>query len=86
MKKAIILALICIVVGALAYLTYTRRLQIAAKAWHWRHGNSAIVSGYQVPVPDGWLVTSQTDEDLNLFATGSREDVTVFGNIAVTNR
>src|SRR2546427_445042 len=46
-------------------------------------GNSAIVSGYQVPVPDGWLPTSQTDEDLNLIATRTGEHGTVFANIVV---
>ena len=83
MKKTISLLLSCIVIAALTYFAYAKRLQIAAKAWHWRHGNSAIVSGYQVHVPDGWLVTSQTDEDLDLIATRAGEHGTVFANILV---
>jgi hypothetical protein len=83
MKKTINLLLSCIVIAALVYFAYTKRLQVAAKAWHWRHGNSAIVSGYQVPVPDGWLVTNQTEEDLDLSATRTDEHGTVFANIAV---
>ena len=74
MKKKIILLLSCIVMAALAYFAYTKRLQIAAKAWHWRHGNTVLVNGYQVPVPEGWFVTNQTEEDLDvdLVATGGR--------------
>jgi hypothetical protein len=83
MKAIWRIALVTLFVLAPGYFVYARRFQLAAKIWHWRYGSFAIVSGYQIRVPDGWLVTSQTDEDLNLVATRTVEHGTVFANIVV---
>jgi hypothetical protein len=51
---------IALVLGAifviLAFPVYSRRFQIEAKVWHWRHGYTINVGDYVVPVPGGWLI------------------------------
>jgi hypothetical protein len=49
-------AILFLVVIGLGYFGYARRYQIAAKVWHWRHGYSATVGNYTVPVPKHWVV------------------------------
>ncbi len=51
--RAIFLALAIVL---LAYVPYSKRLQIAATVWHWRNGDFAHVDNYEVPVPKNWLV------------------------------
>jgi hypothetical protein len=80
MKKTSLLILSFVVVAALAYVSYVKRLQIAAKAWHWRHGNTVLVNGYQVPVPEGWFVTNQTEEDLDVELVTTGASVSVMSN------
>ena len=53
----------------IAFLTYINRLWIAAEIWHWGHGDNLPFLDYQVPVPSGWLVESQTPSELVLRAT-----------------
>jgi hypothetical protein len=82
---AFVLAILFFV--ALSYVAFAKRDRLLARLWHLRHGNSLIVSGYQVPVPNGWLVTNQTDLDVELVATGTDERGPVFAHILVsTNR
>lgn len=84
-RKTILLVCTAIAaIAALAYLTYLKRFQIAAKAWHWRHGSSVIVSGYRIPVPNGWLVRNQTEEDVDLIATGAGDHRPLFANVIVS--
>jgi hypothetical protein len=83
MKSRFLLVVTAILIVGVGYIGYAKRYQVAAKLWHWRHGNSAIVSGYQIPVPEGWLVTSQTDEHLELVVTDIDGRGSIFANIAV---
>jgi len=56
--------LLILITEYLVYGRQTRRgrwAQINAKVWHWRHGYSAYVGDYVVPVPDHWLV--ETNEN-----------------------
>jgi hypothetical protein len=87
MKSGAALVLATLFFVALSYVAFVKRDRLVAKLWHLRHGNSLIVSGYQVPVPNGWLVTNQTDLDVELVATGTDERGPIFAHILVsTNR
>lgn len=57
---------IALIIVLLAYIGYSKRLQISARIWHWKYGYSAQVGNYNVPVPDNWLVLSQGQSDLTL--------------------
>jgi hypothetical protein len=56
MDKGLRVSLICILALIVGYSIYVRRFQIEAKVWHLRHGYSAAVGDYIVPVPDHWLI------------------------------
>jgi hypothetical protein len=47
-----------------AFVGYPRRLQIAARFWHWRHGDITYVGGYEVPVPKDWLPEMYDDPSI----------------------
>jgi hypothetical protein len=84
MKSGAALVLATLFFVALSWGAFARRDRLVAKLWHWRHGNSVIVSGYQVPVPDDWLVRNQTDDHVELVATGTDERGPVFAHILVS--
>ena len=44
------------IVGAIVFILYANQYSIEAKVWHWRHGDSATIGGYEIPVPGHWLV------------------------------
>ncbi len=52
-------AILFLLVFMLGYLAYAKRYQMAAKFWHWRHGNSMAMGNYEVPVPEHWFITDQ---------------------------
>jgi hypothetical protein len=56
---------ILVVAGALLaiFVFVNNRLQIQAKLWHWRHGNSVDVGNFRVPVPEPWLVRNVQDRN-----------------------
>ena len=43
---------------------YSRRAQVSATLWHWRHGSSAVIGDYTVPVPDHWLPEIDRNEGM----------------------
>lgn len=53
-------------------LSYFRRNQILARAWHWRHGYMVRVGDYEVPVPKTWIVISDDPGMVNLADTRIR--------------
>ena len=52
-------AILFLLVFMLGYLAYAKRYQLAAKFWHWRHGNSMAMGNYEVPVPEHWFISDQ---------------------------
>jgi len=52
-------AILFLLVFMLGYLAYAKRYRLAAKFWHWRHGNSVAMGNYEVPVPEHWFITDQ---------------------------
>ena len=52
-------AILFLLVFMLGYLAYAKRYQLAAKFWHWRHGNSMAMGNYEVPVPEHWFIYDQ---------------------------
>jgi hypothetical protein len=44
---------------ALAFVGYANRYPIAAKIWHWRHGDSVTIGDYIFPVAEHWLIVNQ---------------------------
>ena len=52
-------AILFLLVFMLGYLAYAKRYPLAAKFWHWRHGNSMAMGNYEVPVPEHWFITDQ---------------------------
>jgi hypothetical protein len=52
-------AILFLLVFMLGYLAHAKRYQLAAKFWHWRHGNSMAMGNYEVPVPEHWFITDQ---------------------------
>jgi hypothetical protein len=71
MNRASRLLLIGVLVLLVGYPIYARRFQIEAKIWHWRHGYSAAVGDYVVPIPDHWLILVEgvDGRDLAMFDT-----------------
>lgn len=64
MLKRVLRALfISLLILAGALFVYAGRYQIAAKLWHWRHGYSVRFGGYEIPVPDHWLVETSGNPD-----------------------
>ena len=45
---------------ALGYISYRYRYPLRAKIWHWKHGYTATMGNYEVPVPEHWLITDQS--------------------------
>lgn len=60
-----------LVLGLLTYFGYTHRLQVAARIWHWRHGDSISFNGYDIPVPSGWLVEGLNGQTLHMLDTAN---------------
>jgi hypothetical protein len=54
------------IVGAIAFILYANQYSIEAKVWHWRHGDSATIGDYQIPVPGHWLVLTENSTNLTL--------------------
>jgi hypothetical protein len=52
-------AILFLLVFMFGYLAYAKRYQLAAKFWHWRHGNSMTMGNYEVPVPEHWFIYDQ---------------------------
>jgi hypothetical protein len=71
MSRASRLLIIGVLVLIVGYAIYSRRYQIESKVWHWKHGYSAAVGDYVVPVPDRWLIYSEgpDHQDLTMFDT-----------------
>ena len=53
-------------VAAIIFILYANRYSIEAKVWHWRHGYSATIGGYEIPVPGHWLVLTENSANLTL--------------------
>jgi hypothetical protein len=69
MKASLRIPLIGVVVLVLGYFAYGLRSELAAKIWHLRHGHFVVIHDYRVPVPDGWLVRSQSERDVTMILT-----------------
>jgi hypothetical protein len=54
---------------AIGYLAYARRIQLAAKIWHLKHGYSTTMGNYEVPVPEHWLITDQNSVAFTMMNT-----------------
>lgn len=54
-RVAILFALVL----PLALIAYVNRYPIAARIWHWKHGYSATMGNYVIPVAEHWLILSQ---------------------------
>ncbi len=59
-------AVLFLLVIFFGYLAYPKRYQLAAEFWHWRHGYSATMGNYEVPVPKHWLITERTSNYFTL--------------------
>lgn len=62
-------AILFLLVFMLGYWAYAKRYQLAAKFWHWRHGNSTTVGNYEVPVPEHWFISDQNYRALTMMNT-----------------
>ena len=69
MKSRVVSSLVLILLVALGYFAYTKRYQLAAKIWHWRHGYSTRMGNYDVPVPEHWLILSRSSVAFTLMDT-----------------
>lgn len=58
-RVATLIALLLALVLALGSLYFRYHYPLAAKIWHWKHGYSATMGNYEVPVPEHWLITRQ---------------------------
>jgi len=59
-------AILFLLVLMFGYLAYAKRYQLAAKFWHWRHGNSMAMGNYEVPVPEHWFIFDQNHVALTM--------------------
>jgi len=72
MKSRLLVYGALLLVIAIGYFTYTKRLQISAKIWHWKHGYTTRLADYEVPVPGHWLVGIQSDRLLEIMNIAPR--------------
>jgi hypothetical protein len=54
------------ILAAIAFILLKNQYSIEAKVWHWRHGNSTTIGGYEIPVAGHWLVFSEDSTGLTL--------------------
>jgi hypothetical protein len=54
------------VVTGIAFVLLVNQYSIEANVWHWRHGYSATIGGYEIPVPGHWLVVGENSVNLTL--------------------
>jgi hypothetical protein len=72
MKPRLIALLASLFLLALGYIAYAYRYPLAAKIWHWRHGYSASMGNYVVPVPEHWLVLDENSVAFTLMNTSPK--------------
>jgi hypothetical protein len=72
------------VVTTAGYLVFAYQVQIETKIWHWRHGYSAQVGKYQVPVPKDWFPDDHSDHrSLDLIDTRLDKDAGALAEVSV---
>jgi hypothetical protein len=69
MKSRFYQLLAILFIIAVGYFAFARRHQLAAKIWHWRHGYTATMGDYEVPVPEHWLITDHNSIAFTLMNT-----------------
>jgi hypothetical protein len=69
MKSRFVSLLVFLLIIALGYFAYTKRYQLGARIWHWRHGYSTRMGNYEVPVPEHWLIFDQSSIAFTLINT-----------------
>ena len=74
MKRRSLRIVVFIFLFGIAYFAYSRRFQIAATVWHWKHDGSVQVGNYVVPVPPTWLV-ERGDASVSLTNTSRQRQV-----------
>lgn len=57
-SRLVALLTMLLVVGGL--VGYKNRYRLAATIWHWKHGYSASIGNYLVPVPKNWLIFNES--------------------------
>jgi hypothetical protein len=55
-----------VLVAAAGFVVYANLLWIQVKLWHWRHGSSATIGSYKIPVANEWLCVSCDSRDVML--------------------
>jgi len=71
----------------IGYVIFAHRYAIEAKVWHWRHGYSTTIDGYEIPVPAHWLVLTQEYEYLtmvNISQNSPRDESKIYTAPVVT--
>jgi hypothetical protein len=68
-RNSSLLLIVVLILAVASLFGYTRRYQLRAKLWHWRHGNHLSVGAYEVPVPSMWLVDSSNERYATLVNT-----------------
>lgn len=62
MNRLVWIVFICGLVLGVGRIALSRAAQLEAAVWHWRHGHSVRVREYEVPVPNGWMVSGGEGE------------------------
>ena len=57
--------------AVLGFVYHANRFRLAAQIWHWRHGYSAAMGDYEVPVPEHWLILDGDSVAFTLMNTSS---------------
>jgi hypothetical protein len=55
--------------AVLGFIYHANRFRLAAQTWHWRHGYSAAMGNYEVPVPEHWLILGDDSVAFTLMNT-----------------
>ena len=72
MKSRLIALLVISSLILVGYVSYAYRYRVAAKIWHWKHGYSASMGNYVVPVPEHWLILDENSVAFTLVNTSSK--------------
>jgi hypothetical protein len=64
--RVLILALLLTAIG---YALYANQYSLEARVWHWRHGYATTLGGYEIPVPNHWLLNTLDSTAFTLLNT-----------------
>lgn len=58
-----------LLLAAIGYELYANQYSLEARIWHWRYGYTTTLGGYEIPVPNHWLMSTLDSTGFTLLNT-----------------